>query len=232
MKRYRMEESSDAAAPPRRVALIRRETPARLLEDRSEVVTTAPHLLLREIILVQVCVIVLALISLLADAPLEQVADPDHTPNPAKAAWYFLGLQELLHYFPPLVAGVLLPTLVLLALVIIPYVRVNWELDGFYDRPWRRRLAVGSIIVVLVCAALVYFEAWPVLAVTMIVYLAFLIPALPFVPERLRRKLGRVPLSDWIMTWFIGEAVVLTLIGIAFRGPGWSWTWPWIDGIF
>jgi menaquinol-cytochrome c reductase cytochrome b/c subunit len=49
-------------------------------------------------------------ISLIWDAPLEQLADPMHTPNPAKAPWYFLGLQELLHYFPPVVAGVLIPT--------------------------------------------------------------------------------------------------------------------------
>ena len=86
---------------------------------------TFPHLILREVILFQVVVIALVTVSLLVDAPLEGIANPVETPNPAKAPWYFLGLQELLHYFPPVVAGVLLPALVVMALVVIPYARVN-----------------------------------------------------------------------------------------------------------
>ena len=50
--------------------------------------------------------IALVWIALIFNAPLEGLADPSHTPNPAKAPWYFLGLQEMLHYFPPVVAGV------------------------------------------------------------------------------------------------------------------------------
>ncbi len=80
-----------------------------------------PHLLLREAIAFQVLTIVLVVIGLFWDAPLEQLANPLVTPNPAKAPWYFLGLQELLHYFPPLVAGILIPTLVVVALIVIPY---------------------------------------------------------------------------------------------------------------
>ena len=84
-----------------------------------------PHLLLREAIAFQVLVIVLVVVALFWDAPLEQLANPLLTPNPAKAPWYFLGLQELLHYFPPLVAGIVIPTLVVVALVVIPYFNVN-----------------------------------------------------------------------------------------------------------
>ncbi len=68
--------------------------------------------------------------SLFWDAPLEGLADPMQTPNPAKAPWYFLGLQELLHYFPPVVGGVLIPTLVVIALIVIPYFNVNVEAAG------------------------------------------------------------------------------------------------------
>ena len=75
-----------------------------------------PHVILREAIAFQLLAIVLVVLALFWDAPLEQLANPLLTPNPAKAPWYFLGLQELLHYFPPLVAGVLLPTLVVLGL--------------------------------------------------------------------------------------------------------------------
>ena len=63
-----------------------------------------------------VLVIALVCVALFWDAPLEQFANPLLTPNPAKAPWYFLGLQELLHYFPPLVAGIIIPTLVVVAL--------------------------------------------------------------------------------------------------------------------
>ncbi len=232
MKRYVVERDSDARATPKRVALVRREDPARLQEDRGEVVLTAPHLLLREIILVQLCVIVSAVLALVFDAPLEGIADPLHTPNPAKAAWYFLGLQELLHYFPPVVAGVLLPLLVILALVVIPYVRVNWETVGFYQKPWTWRLGLISGIVAATSAVLVLFHAWPVLVPTLIVWVLLSLPALPFCPSHLRPTLERIPLADWIMTWFAAVTVVLTTIGILFRGPGWSWTWPWLEGIY
>jgi len=229
---YRLEPASDAKAVPKRLALLRRETPARLLEDRQELATTAPHLLLREVILVQVVVVLLALCSLLIDAPLEGIADPYHTPNPAKAPWYFVGLQELLHYFPPVVAGVLLPALVIIAIVVIPYFRTNVEVLGVYERPWKRTAAALSLLVLGVGGLLVAYRVWPVLAPTLIVYLLAVLPALPACPAGLRHRLGKVPLADWIMVWFVTVALVLTLIGVLFRGPEWSWTWPWRSGIY
>ena len=232
MTRYSLETSADAKAAPKRVALIRREAPARLLEDHEEVRTTAPHLLIREVILFQVCVVVLAIVSLLFDAPLEGIADPYHTPNPAKAAWYFLGLQELLHYLPPVVAGVLLPALAVIGMVVIPYFRINLEVVGLYERPWKRNLWILGALVALVSALLLVHRVWPVLVPTWAVFLTMAMPALPFCPAALRRKLERVPLADWIMSWFVAVVVTLTLIGILFRGPGWSWTWPWRDGIY
>jgi quinol-cytochrome oxidoreductase complex cytochrome b subunit len=229
---FTLEPNSDAKAVPKRVALIRRETPARLLEDREEAVMTAPHLLVREIILFQLCVAVLAILSLLFDAPLEAIADPYHTPNPTKAPWYFLGLQELLHYFPPVVAGVLLPALAVIGMVVIPYFRINLEVVGFYERPWKRTLGILTVLVGAVSVLLAVYLVWPVLAPTLVVYGALVLPALPFCPTALKHRLSRVPLADWIMSWFVAVVVILTSIGILFRGPGWSWTWPWRDGIY
>jgi quinol---cytochrome c reductase cytochrome c subunit, bacillus type len=83
-----------------------------------------------------------------------------------------------------------------------------------------------------VSVLLVLFHAWPILIPTVAVYILVLLPALPFTPAGLKRKLGGVTLADWIMTWFLSEATLLTLIGILFRGPGWAWTWPWRDGIY
>ncbi|MGA7613698.1 MAG: hypothetical protein WBX15_00830 [Thermoanaerobaculia bacterium] len=231
MSKLEIESSSNAARTPKRVALVRREVPARLLEDRDEVVTTAPHLLLREIILIEVIVIALAIISLLVNAPLEGIADPYHTPNPAKAAWYFLGLQELLHYFPPIVAGILIPTCVVFALVIIPFFRVNVDLIGLYERPWKMPLVLISIVTAALVAVLALKQVWPVVVPTVAIYLLMLLPAIPTLPSRVRSVLGHIPLADWIMTWFVVVAVVLTLIGVLFRGPGWSWVWPW-QGVY
>jgi quinol-cytochrome oxidoreductase complex cytochrome b subunit len=232
MSPHELERNSDARAVPKRIALIRREAPARLLEDRDELVLSAPHLLVREIILFQVCVVVLAVISLLFDAPLEAIADPYHTPKVAKAPWYFLGLQELLHYFPPIVAGVILPALAVIAVVVIPYFQINLETTGFYERPWKRNLTIIAAMVAMVCAVLTVYRVWAVVVPTLVIFGAMALPAVPFCPHGLKRKLSRVPVADWVMTWFVTVVTVLTLIGILFRGPGWTWTWPWRDGIF
>ncbi|MBD3868734.1 MAG: hypothetical protein IFK94_11470 [Acidobacteria bacterium] len=232
MKGYELQKDNNPKTTPKRVALIVRGQSARRVEDRGETVPTAPNLLLREIVIIQACIILLAVMALLFDAPLEGIADPRHTPNPAKAAWYFLGLQELLHYFPPVVAGVLLPGLAVLGLAVVPFVRVNWETVGFYEQRWRGRLLWVSLAVALTCGVMALYLAWPVIVPTLVVYGLLVLPAIPAVPERLRARLGRVPLADWIMTWFVAETVFLTLIGILFRGPGWSWIWPWRAGLY
>ncbi len=227
-----LESADDARRVPVRVALVRRDAPARLLENREETEPTAPHLLVRELIVVQLCVVFLAVVSLLFDAPLEGIADPTNTPNPAKAPWYFLGLQELLHYFPPVVAGVLLPALVVIGIVVIPYVRINLDAAGLYERPWKRTVVALTAVVALIGALLVSYRVWPVLVPTLVLYALVILPALPFCPPALKLRLGRVSLSNWIMTWFVAVAAILTLIGVLFRGPGWTWIWPWREGIY
>jgi cytochrome b-561 len=80
-----------------------------------------PHLLFREL-LVLVGVLLAVLVAALArDAPLEEIADAARTPNPAKAPWYFLGLQELVHYGAVL-GGVVIPAALVLGLLALPYV--------------------------------------------------------------------------------------------------------------
>jgi hypothetical protein len=227
MTEYRLEPSSDAVETPKRLAILRPETAARVLIDRDETVMTAPHLLLREVILVQLCVIAMALLSLFFDSPLEGIADPTNTPNPAKAPWYFLGLQELLHYFPPVVAGVLIPGLVVVAIVVIPYFRANLEDKGFLETVTRRRLSWVTTVAAAMVAFLVAWRVWAVVIPTILLYAAMMVPSTMFAPPSWRRWLVRVRLSDWIMTWFVVVAVILTLIGTFFRGPGWKWIWPW-----
>ncbi len=220
---------SDARKSPVRVAFVTRRVSAQVKVRDEDQVMTHPESFFRVAVAVELLAIVLTIISLVWDAPLEQLADPMHTPNPAKAPWYFLGLQELLHYFPPVVAGVLIPTLVILALIIIPYFNVNIEGRGIWLRDKARRLRIFAVVVAAFCVFLAVFEVFVALIPTLVVA-AFMLLAAYWAPEpqsRFPRWLVARPISFWIMTWFLCELVVLTAVGTFFRGPGWAWTWPW-----
>jgi hypothetical protein len=220
---------SDARKTPRRIAFITKRTSPQVRVRDEERVMTYPEVFFRVAVAIEVLTIGLVIISLLWDAPLEGLADPMHTPNPAKAPWYFLGLQELLHYFPPVVAGVLLPGLVIMALIVIPYFNINIEAEGLWLRDKAKRLRIFGIIVVVLCIFLAYFDVWVALVPTIIVAAFMLLAAQSDLQmaQGFRRWLVQKPLSFWIMTWFLIELVVLTAIGTFFRGPGWSWVWPW-----
>src|SRR5215470_5573422 len=220
--------SSDAKQNPRRVVFLTKKTSANVLGERGPDLMTYPHLLLREVIAFEILMIVMVVIALFWDAPLEQLANPLLTPNPAKAPWYFLGLQELLHFFPPFVAGILIPTLVVIALVVIPYFNVNVEGEPLWSRRPRQKLRTVLISVVALLIFLIFFAAWTIIVPTAIVasILVFSYTARQQTtgwPAALSAK----PLSWWIMTWFIAVSICLTAVGTFFRGPGWSWVWPW-----
>jgi len=100
---------------------------------------TWPHLVRVEFIAGLLAMIGVTIWSVLLDAPLEEAANPTRTPNPSKAPWYFLGLQEMLVYFDPWMAGVVLPSLIIVGLMLIPYVDINPKGSGYYtfrERPF------------------------------------------------------------------------------------------------
>lgn len=227
---------SDARRSPRRIAFITKRTSPQVRVKDEDRVMTYPEVLFRTAVAIEVLAITLILISLMWDAPLEGLADPMHTPNPAKAPWYFLGLQELLHYFPPVVAGVLIPGLVVVALIVIPYFNINIEAESLWARNKAQRQRIVGAVVVLFCFFLALYKprgeprgVWVALVPTVIVA-AFMLLAAQTDPQDakgFRLWLWNRPLSFWIMTWFLFELVVLTAIGTFFRGPGWSWVLPW-----
>ena len=222
-----VEESNDPLATPRRVALVRPDVRAAVRRSEERYVMTFPHLIVREVILFQVVTIALSVTALLFDAPLLGIANPTETPNPAKAPWYFLGLQELLHYFPPIVAGVLLPGLVVVALVVIPYAKINLTAGPMWARGGPRSLLAATISILAVAGFWAVFDCWPVAIPTLAVGAAMLAARGGERGGRVRRALAEVTLPEWIMTWFVIVASVLTIIGTFFRGPGWSFVWPW-----
>jgi hypothetical protein len=107
-------------------------------QDFADTVLVWPDVIYAELIGIIIATVFLVVWSLLIAAPLEEPANPVVTPNPSKAPWYFLGLQDMLRYFDPVIAGVILPTLIILGLMAIPYLDANPKGNGYYTIDERR----------------------------------------------------------------------------------------------
>jgi menaquinol-cytochrome c reductase cytochrome b/c subunit len=165
-----------SARPYRLLALVKQDAVVRVQKEPDDTVMTWPHLLSIEFLAAGVMSIFLLLMGLFINAPLEQLANGNVTPAVAKAPWYFLGLQELLAYFHPSVAGVMVPTFVLVGAALMPYVdRGNIHAT----RPSQRKTAV------------VLFSLFCILGLTLTFIgiffrgpgYSFVIPYLPFFPN-------------------------------------------------
>src|SRR3974377_1130888 len=165
--------SSDAKKEPRRIVFITRNVSAKVKDDREPKLMAYPHLLVREAIVFEVLIVAMVVVALFWDAPLEQLANPLLTPNPAKAPWYFLGLQELLHFFPPFVAGILIPTLVVIALVVIPYFHVNVEAKSMWSDSASRKFTISLVAIVALLILLAVVDAWTIIVPTVIIATLF-----------------------------------------------------------
>ncbi len=102
-----------------------------------------PYLLRIEFLAAVVVTVILMVWSITLNAPLEEPANPNLTMNPAKAPWYFLGLQEMLVYFDPWMAGVVMPTLIIVGLMAIPYIDTNPLGSGYYTLK-QRKFSIGT----------------------------------------------------------------------------------------
>ena len=228
-KDFAAEVGSDMRTSQKRVLFVTRRASAHVKSRDEERVQTYPEVLVRAMLAIELLTIALVLVSLFFNAPLEGLADPTNTPNPAKAPWYFLGLQELLQYFPPIVAGVLMPGMLVVALVVIPYFNINIEAEGFFLK--KRRLKFNWFLIVAGALSLFLwlFEVYVALAPTLIIACLMLFAAFssPQSRHRFQRYLASRAISWWIMTWFLLELAILTAVGTFLRGPGWSWVWPW-----
>ena len=113
--------------------------------ENREKVWTWPNLVYTELMAGTLCVVVLVIWSIFLKAPLEEPANPTWAPNPAKAPWYFLGLQEMLVYFDPWMAGVVLPVLIIVGLIAIPFIDTNPKGNGYYTIAQRKVAIVGFL---------------------------------------------------------------------------------------
>jgi len=121
----------------RLLAMVPPEGIQRVERTQDDKVNVWPHLLVEEFVAVLACLAFLTVFSTLVDAPLLDLANVNLTPNPSKAPWYFLGLQELLRYFHPMIAGVLIPGIGLGILMAFPYVDKNPSM-----RPANRKFSI------------------------------------------------------------------------------------------
>jgi hypothetical protein len=121
----------------RLLALVPPEGIQRVEREQGDRINVFPHLLMEEFVSLLVMSLFLIVFSALVNAPLRELANYNLTPNPSKAPWYFLGLQELLRYFHPMIAGVIIPTLILVGLITVPFVDRNPS-----TQPGDRKLAI------------------------------------------------------------------------------------------
>src|SRR5437763_12086677 len=121
----------------RLLALVPPEGVQRVEREQGDRVNTFPHLLIEEFVALLVVTVAVVAFSTFVQAPLRELANPNLTPNPSKAPWYFLGLQELLRYWHPMVAGVTVPGFILVGLAAVPYIDRNPSI-----RPGDRKLAI------------------------------------------------------------------------------------------
>jgi hypothetical protein len=130
-----------AAAVPERVqrllAVVKPEAIQKVERQPMDRVNVWPHLMAAEFVALLVVMALLTFFSTAVDAPLRELANFNQTPNPSKAPWYFLGLQELLRYFHPQVAGVTIPTVIIIGLFAAPFIDRNPS-----TRPDDRKLAI------------------------------------------------------------------------------------------
>jgi len=209
--------------------------PKEKMKGKGEYVTTIPHLVMREGVTALVLIAGVLLFAALVSAPLGDPANPGMSPNPAKAPWYFLGLQELLLHFHPLFAIFVIPLLGAGALVMLPYIGLSDESAGvwFISEKGRRVAKHSTVAALLVTPLLVLVDEVLIRGGTILTsgYLPFglLLAGLCGWYFAMRKKGGasRNEAVQGVFVFLTISFVFLTVIGIWFRGEGMALGWPW-----
>jgi hypothetical protein len=167
-----------------------------------EKVLVWPDLVYTELIAMIICTLLLVIWAIVLKAPLEQPASSSRIPNPSKAPWYFLGLQEMLVYYDPWMAGVVLPTLIVKGLIALPYIDFNQKGNGYYTFK-ERAFAITTFLfgfIVLWCVLIVLgtFLRGP--------NWNFFGPFEPWDPHK-NVPLNNVNLSDYFWLFRLGVAI-------------------------
>lgn len=200
-----------------------------------------PVVLLWEILLLLGVTLAIFLFSLLKQAPLEEVANPLVTTDPAKAPWYFVGLQELLEHMHPTLAGVIIPTVLVVFLLILPYIDHSKANAGvwFSSKRGRRIVLWTALYTLIVMSAYILLDnafslrellrgtapAWFAQGLLPAAIIALLVVVPVLALWRLKATMREFMLA--LFTVMLVSAIVFTISGFLFRGPGFKLYWPW-----
>jgi menaquinol-cytochrome c reductase cytochrome b/c subunit len=241
-------QSIDDAKRQKLLELVRGRAMARPTDLADDEVMVWPSLVVVEAVSATVFLLILTLLSIFISAPLTEMANPNKTPNPAKAPWYFLNLQELLLHMDAGLAGVIIPTIALGAIAAIPYIDRSPMGVGILGTSAKGRRIAGfsAVFTAVVVIAMVYIDEQSdrtqfgigryladhgasefitkqvVPSIVIIVFVAIL----GFLVKTIYRPTTR----EMIIALFTGFYVtywVLTIIGTSFRGPSQTLVWPW-----
>jgi quinol-cytochrome oxidoreductase complex cytochrome b subunit len=209
---------------------------------RAPLVPVSPNLLAREAAVALVLVAALLAFSLIVNAPLEAPANPGLSPNPAKAPWYFMGLQELLVHLHPVWAVLLIPLATAALLVRLPNLNANSAAEGvwFISARGRRTAAVGAVVGAATTLSGIlldeyvldlprWFPGVPAFVTTGLVPLAcYAVVACGLWLWLTRTEQAtRGEATQALCAAILGAFVVLTVVGAGFRGEGMAVSWPW-----
>jgi quinol-cytochrome oxidoreductase complex cytochrome b subunit len=207
-------------------------------KDTDGTVPTWPFLFRAELLVFMVTLLICVALGVLFDAPLKEIANPNVPENPAKAPWYFLGLQEIVSY-SAFVGGMVIPTIVIIGLALIPYLDRESEPAGQWfswsheKRVGRWSLLFGAIAAILSVAIPVqfgwlrnWFPGVPQIAIILVnpgslLTLAYAAWSLFVLKRTGSTRLGAVAL----FTCFLVGFVILTYVGTYLRGPNWDFYW-------
>jgi quinol-cytochrome oxidoreductase complex cytochrome b subunit len=218
-------------------AIVRGRTPA-VGRGPEQTVPSVPHLFYAELGVLMLTVLICVALAMVSDAPLKELANPDVPENPAKAPWYFLGLQELVS-FSAFMGGTGIPAIVLIGLALIPFLdREQTGTGQWFGGPGGaslvRRAAIVGLASTVALEALVIRYGWlrewypdiPQLVITAVnpgTILAswYALYSLWLVKRYDSARAGALGL----FTCFLCGFLVLTVIGTYFRGPNWDFYW-------
>ncbi|HHJ10974.1 MAG TPA: DUF4405 domain-containing protein [Bacteroidetes bacterium] len=211
-------------------------------EDEKGLIPTVPNLVVKEIAAGLILLAFVFILAIFLNAPLRERANPAYSPNPVKAPWYFIGIQEMLMHFHPFVGAILIPLFLLGFLFYLPWLHYPKNNAGFwFSSPKGRKMVIFSVIfafllnplLIVSDEYLIHFNLWfpslpsilseglfPVLLYGFFFYLYLL---------SLRKKYdpSTNETVQAIYAYFLITYTVLSLTGLFFRGPGMALMWPW-----
>jgi quinol-cytochrome oxidoreductase complex cytochrome b subunit len=241
----------DEAKRQKLLELVRGRALARPTDLADDEVMVWPSLVVVEAVCATVFLGILTFLSIFVSAPLTEHANPNHTPNPSKAPWYFLNLQELLLHMNPGLAGVTVPTIALIAIAAIPYVDRSPLGVGILgtSAKGRKIIAFTTVFTTIVISLMIvgdeflgteHFQGWGIKqwlvdrgapeivygqvfpSIVMLGTIGILMVLVQVIFRPTRREMIIALFTGFFVTYW-----VLTIFGTSFRGPGQNLTWPW-----